>query len=84
MYILLVDVLIKKLVWEEIRTLIWSFFSPWIIGGDFNSISNRNERSNYKGILTRLKAFNDFIEDCKVVDLLLTRKKFMWLVQITK
>ncbi|MBA0647923.1 hypothetical protein Goklo_015729, partial [Gossypium klotzschianum] len=31
-----------------------------------------SERSNYVGLLNGSKAFNSFIDDCKVVDLLLT------------
>lgn len=39
------------------------------MGGDFNTIRSRSERSNCVGLLTSSKAFNSFIDECKVVDL---------------
>lgn len=46
--------------------------------GDFNSIRSKSERSNCVEIMYGAKAFNSFIEDCKVVDLPLTGYKFTW------
>ncbi|MBA0623611.1 hypothetical protein Godav_009062, partial [Gossypium davidsonii] len=37
-----------------------------------------SERSNCVGLLTGSKAFNSFIDECKVVDLPLFGKKFTW------
>ncbi|MBA0819414.1 hypothetical protein Gohar_019413, partial [Gossypium harknessii] len=37
-----------------------------------------SERSNCVGLLTGSKAFNSFIDECKVVDLPLLGKKFTW------
>ncbi|KAA3481732.1 LINE-1 reverse transcriptase isogeny [Gossypium australe] len=50
----------------------------WILGGDFNAIRNKSERSNCVGLLRSSKDFGSFIEKCKLVDLPLLRKKFTW------
>lgn len=68
----------QKLVWEEISKLRGSFSSPWIMGGDFNSIRGRSERSNCIGLLCGMKEFNSFIEECELLDLPLSGKKFTW------
>lgn len=55
-----------------------SFVSPWIIDVDFNAIRNMIERSKYVGLVNGSREFNNFINDYKLVNLLLTGKKFTW------
>ncbi|KAH1066062.1 hypothetical protein J1N35_031049 [Gossypium stocksii] len=55
-----------------------SFACPWIIGGDFNTIRNRSDRSSCVGLVNGSREFNSFIDNCKSVDLPLMGKKFTW------
>ncbi|MBA0810964.1 hypothetical protein Gohar_002905, partial [Gossypium harknessii] len=55
-----------------------SFACLWIIGGDFNAVRNRSERSSCIGLMNGSKEFNSFINNCKLVDFPLTGKKFTW------
>lgn len=48
------------------------------MGGDFNVVRNRSERSNCMGLLNGLKDFGRFIDKCKLVDLPLMGKNFTW------
>lgn len=48
------------------------------MGGDFNAIRNKSERSNCVGLLRGSKDFLNFIEKCNLVDLPLLGRKFTW------
>lgn len=48
------------------------------MGGDFNAIRNKSERSNCVGLLKGSKDFLNFIEKCNLVDLPLLGRKFTW------
>ncbi|MBA0866816.1 hypothetical protein Goshw_024678, partial [Gossypium schwendimanii] len=45
-----------------------SFASPWIIGGDFNTMRNRSDRSSCVGLVNGSREFNSFIDNCKPED----------------
>lgn len=45
------------------------FISPWIMGEDFNAVTNRSERSKCVGTEYGSGEFCSFIDSCKMVDL---------------
>lgn len=53
--------------WGELEELQKQFNHPWILGGDFNAVMNRSERSKYVGVQNNSKAFCRFIDECKLV-----------------
>ncbi|MBA0595172.1 hypothetical protein Gorai_012049 [Gossypium raimondii] len=42
-----------------------SFACPWIIGGDFNTMRNRSDRSSCVGLVNGSREFNSFTDNCK-------------------
>ncbi|XP_017604874.1 uncharacterized protein LOC108451727 [Gossypium arboreum] len=68
----------QRFFWEEIIEIREQFTNHWIVGGDFNAIRNKSERSNCVGLLRGSRDFGKFIEKCKLVDLPLLGKKFTW------
>ncbi|KAG8502299.1 hypothetical protein CXB51_002210 [Gossypium anomalum] len=70
----------QRSFWEEMLMLMFrnQFSKHWIMGGDFNGITNKDERSNCVGLLKGSRDFGMFIDNCKLVDLPLMGKKFTW------
>ncbi|MBA0566552.1 hypothetical protein Golob_011359 [Gossypium lobatum] len=68
----------QKILSEEMIEVRKQFTNHWIVGGDFNRVSNRSKRSNCVGLLKGSKDFGSFIDKCKLVDLPLMGKKFTW------
>lgn len=66
-------------MWEMLRDLKnHQFKHPCIVGGDFNTIRCRSERSNCRGLVQGSWEFNNFISSCNLVDLPLLGMKFTW------
>lgn len=65
-------------MWGVLNDLKSQINSPWIIGGDFNVVHCRSERSSCKGVEKGSWEFNRFINSCKLVDLQLVGMKFTW------
>ncbi|KAG8479390.1 hypothetical protein CXB51_029883 [Gossypium anomalum] len=68
----------QKILWVNLLALKNSFACSWIIGGSFNVVRNKSERSNCVGLMNASKEFNSFIDNYKMVDLPLMGKKFTW------
>ncbi|KAK5772967.1 hypothetical protein PVK06_049269 [Gossypium arboreum] len=68
----------QKIFWEEILKVRDRFKNFWIVGGDFNAIRSKSERSNCVGLLRGSKDFLSSLERCKLVDLPLLGRKFTW------
>ncbi|KAL4308180.1 hypothetical protein GQ457_01G006150 [Hibiscus cannabinus] len=66
------------MLWNELRTLKEATEISWIVGGDFNAVRNRSERSSCGNVLVGADKFNQFIEDCNFIDLPMIGKKFTW------
>lgn len=58
----------QKILWEEMIEIQKQFTKHWIVGGSFNAIRNKSEKSSCMGLLRGLKDFESFIEKCKLVD----------------
>ncbi|TYH95086.1 hypothetical protein ES332_A12G083300v1 [Gossypium tomentosum] len=68
----------QKVLWAVLMELRFQFASPWIMGGDFNVVRSRSERSRCVGSEKGSKEFDNFIQNCKLIDLPLVGKKFTW------
>ncbi|KAK8614211.1 hypothetical protein V6N13_122580 [Hibiscus sabdariffa] len=68
----------QLLCWEEFISLRREWNSGWIVGGDFNTVTSRRERSGCKFPSNGMSEFVNFITDCGLVDLPLVGKKFTW------
>ncbi|GMJ12502.1 hypothetical protein HRI_004919400 [Hibiscus trionum] len=70
---------IRQGVWAQLRALEPTDLSPWILGGDFNVISNASERSGgsqaRSGVCAR---FTDFIFDAGFLDMGFHRPMYTW------
>ncbi|XP_071708291.1 uncharacterized protein [Rutidosis leptorrhynchoides] len=49
---------------------------PWVIGGDFNEVREEGDRLNCYYIESWAKLFNNFIDNCGLIDLPLGGRKF--------
>ncbi|KAK5844418.1 hypothetical protein PVK06_000556 [Gossypium arboreum] len=67
-----------SVLWGVLMELRIQFASPWIMGGDFNVVRCRSERSRCMGSANGSKEFDNFIQNCKLIDLPLVGKKFTW------
>ncbi|KAG8473214.1 hypothetical protein CXB51_035176 [Gossypium anomalum] len=68
----------KSILWGKLSELRSKFTSQWIVGGDFNVVRCRSERSYCWGSEKGTREFENFIFDCNLIDLPLVRKKFTW------
>ncbi|XP_028105225.1 uncharacterized protein LOC114304243 [Camellia sinensis] len=72
------DVIRRKALWENLLTLKTNFSNPWCLGGDFNEIRNVGERIGVSRRDRGMQEFNDFIENCEVVNVQMLGRKFTW------
>lgn len=70
----------QKILWEEVKLRI-QFTKKWIMGGSFNAVRNKCERSNCVGVLKGSKDFESFIDNCKLEDLPLMRKNLYGMIR---
>ncbi|KAG8503708.1 hypothetical protein CXB51_001640 [Gossypium anomalum] len=68
----------QSVLWGVLMELRFQFASPWIMGGNFNVVRCRSERSRCMGSAKGSKEFDNFIHNCKLIDLPLVGKKFTW------
>ncbi|KAL4335546.1 hypothetical protein GQ457_07G011820 [Hibiscus cannabinus] len=69
----------RKHLWSQLEDLDPGPAKPWVLGGDFNAISNAEDRRG--GSLSRSgisKGFSDFIFDTGVVDVPFRGPRFTW------
>lgn len=69
----------RKNLWNSLSSFATSLSMPWLIMGDFNDISNPNEkfggsRANYY----KMNCFNNFLLSSKLLDLGFEGPKFTW------
>ncbi|XP_028110658.1 uncharacterized protein LOC114309162 [Camellia sinensis] len=72
------DIIRKRKFWESLLNLKTYFPKPWCTGGDFNEIRNIGESVGVSLRDRGMKDFNNFINRCEVVDLLLLGRKYTW------
>ncbi|KAJ0433652.1 putative RNA-directed DNA polymerase [Helianthus annuus] len=70
----------KRQLWRNVTNVIKARSGLWVVGGDFNSVRDENERRNSNFNLTAAKDFNDFIEEVGLQELMLRGRKFTFSV----
>ncbi|EOY08761.1 Uncharacterized protein TCM_023887 [Theobroma cacao] len=65
-------------VWEELLGIMGSKDALWCLSGDFNNIRYEHEKTSKGEIGRFVIAFKEFIDELALVDLPLTRAKFIW------
>ncbi|KAL0912360.1 hypothetical protein M5K25_018326 [Dendrobium thyrsiflorum] len=69
----------RKMLWEQISHFHSICSIPWLVGGDFNTISNPSERiGGSPPISQAMEDFNSMIMDCKLTDIGFSGNKFTW------
>ncbi|XP_028125261.1 uncharacterized protein LOC114322196 [Camellia sinensis] len=72
------DVVRRKELWVTLLNLKHSFPKPWCLGGDFNEIRTVGERIGVSCRDRGMKEFNQFIDNCELVDVPMIGRKFTW------
>ncbi|KAI9114616.1 hypothetical protein K1719_014314 [Acacia pycnantha] len=66
-------------LWELLSNLATDIHTPWILGGDFNEIKTpREQKGGGRVNDSRCKRFNDWIEECSLIDLEAQGPFFTW------
>ncbi|XP_071688449.1 uncharacterized protein [Rutidosis leptorrhynchoides] len=60
---------LKKKLWESLGKVIESRDEAWVVCGDFNEVRNETERFNCVFKESRAKRFNEFINNCNLLDI---------------
>ncbi|KAI9096763.1 hypothetical protein K1719_025942 [Acacia pycnantha] len=69
----------KQALWADLRNLASSMSRSWVVVGDFNDIAHSSERVGGSNLnFSRMKIFQDRIQDCSLVDMGSTGPKFTW------
>ncbi|KAF7149622.1 hypothetical protein RHSIM_Rhsim02G0229500 [Rhododendron simsii] len=69
----------KEAVWDQIRDFAFLNVGPWFCLGDFNDVAMAKEKSGGRVPSTaRISAFNDFLNDCALIDLGFKGQQFTW------
>ncbi|KAH1047052.1 hypothetical protein J1N35_037836 [Gossypium stocksii] len=76
--VLVIEAPEQSVLWGVLKELRSQFASPWVMGGDFNVVRCSSERSRCVGSAKRSKDFDNFIQNCELIDLPLVGKKFTW------
>lgn len=69
----------KEMVWDFIRNIADGLRGPWVCLGDFNEVAMASDKSG--GNLpssARISSFNDFLNDCGLLDLGFKGQRFTW------
>ncbi|XP_061361003.1 uncharacterized protein LOC133304934 [Gastrolobium bilobum] len=69
---------IRHAMWEEIMQISSSVNEPWIVGGDFNDISEKKGGS--RPDLANCSRFQQFLDACRIEDIGGLGSKFTWQV----
>ncbi|XP_028083438.1 uncharacterized protein LOC114284690 [Camellia sinensis] len=72
------DVVRRKELWVTLQNLKHFFSKPWCLGGDFNEIRTVGERIGVSYRDRGMREFNQFIDNCEVVDVPMIGRKFTW------
>ncbi|KAL0922716.1 hypothetical protein M5K25_006726 [Dendrobium thyrsiflorum] len=69
----------RKFLWEQLTDFHSIYNLPWLVGGDFNSISNPSERiGGSTPVYHSMEDFNNMIMDCNLIDIGLSGNNFTW------
>ncbi|KAL0912351.1 hypothetical protein M5K25_018318 [Dendrobium thyrsiflorum] len=69
----------RKMLWEQISHFHSICSIPWLVGGDFNTISNPSECiGGSPPISQAMEDFNSMIMDCKLTHIGFSGNKFTW------
>ncbi|GMJ15906.1 hypothetical protein HRI_005259800 [Hibiscus trionum] len=68
----------QRALWHTLLELKSQVSEFWLVGGDFNAVLNKGERSGGSRMLSNCKDFNAFIEVGNLIDLPMLGKKFTW------
>ncbi|KAI9125131.1 hypothetical protein K1719_003747 [Acacia pycnantha] len=69
----------RKRIWEVLKEIASEVDEPWVLVGDFNEIrSPREQRGGGRVNEVRCKNFNDWIEDCQLIDMDASGPFFTW------
>ncbi|KAI0522548.1 hypothetical protein KFK09_004928 [Dendrobium nobile] len=69
----------RRILWEQIDNFHSVCTLPWLVGGDFNTITNPAERvGGSHPIYQSIEDFNDMIMNCNLIDIGFSGNKFTW------
>ncbi|XP_019186552.1 PREDICTED: uncharacterized protein LOC109181256 [Ipomoea nil] len=75
---------LRRRLWRDLRQLARGIFAPWMVAGDFNSVLNRDETSNYNSFLDhRNSDFGNWIQDEGLIDMGFARPRLTWIKNST-
>ncbi|KAK4258521.1 hypothetical protein QN277_004963 [Acacia crassicarpa] len=70
---------LKQALWADLRSLAAIISLPWVVVGDFNDIASMDERiGGSSPNVSRMKIFQDRIQDCMLSDLGSSGPRFTW------
>lgn len=72
--------LLRQKLWRMLKADMHSISNPWLVAGDFNSVTNMSEVSNPETFSsTRCSGFNNWIFEEGMIDLGFTGPNFTWM-----
>ncbi|KAL7238850.1 hypothetical protein ACSBR2_004865 [Camellia fascicularis] len=74
------NIRLQQTLWEDLEDTANSMTKPWLIAGDFNEISEQNERRSFSQNIQHNRSckFTDNIHRCGLMDLGCTGPKLTW------
>lgn len=70
----------KVIIWEQISNILNSITeTPTILMGDFNSVTNQEDRINCAYNILDTRIFNDFIENNGLINIRTQQPHFTWM-----
>ncbi|XP_019171913.1 PREDICTED: uncharacterized protein LOC109167347 [Ipomoea nil] len=70
---------LRRRLWNDLRQVERGFSGPWLAAGDFNTVLNKDETSNYSSFSSYRSAdFGTWIQDEGLIDLGFTGAKLTW------
>ncbi|KAI9123912.1 hypothetical protein K1719_005212 [Acacia pycnantha] len=70
---------LRKFLWQDLELIASNLSAPWILAGDFNTITSQNDRQG--GSIHRARGcnlFNDFIHSNGLIDMDFSGPRFTW------
>ncbi|KAI9077623.1 hypothetical protein K1719_040398 [Acacia pycnantha] len=69
----------RHVLWEDLQGISEEIYDPWLIAGDFNEIKSPLEQKGGGRVNeTRCRRFNNWIQDCNLLDLETSGPFFTW------
>ncbi|KAL0909402.1 hypothetical protein M5K25_020266 [Dendrobium thyrsiflorum] len=69
----------RKILWDQLTQFANNTTAPWMVGGDFNTISNPSERvGGSSPNIQSMEDFNSVILDCNLIDIGFSGSTFTW------